>query len=1096
MTARQEPNHQPEFVDNRDGNTLERALLDRLEWIATNLRKPVDVDIATGYFNPEGFVRVADALDRVGHVRLMLGAEPTPPPVRPERQLSDPRGDRFERKLISEALAANQNGLLRDRDRLAFNPATDRAIRRLLDFLASGRIEVRRYEPRFLHGKAFIFREGQGVIAGSSNFTTGGLTSNLELNLGHYQPYVTGSVQQWFEDLWAESVPFDLASIYAARFEEYEPYLIYLRVLWERYKDELEMERTPSGTIQLTQFQNDGLDRARRILAKYNGVLIADSVGLGKTFLAGELIRQTVERERKRALLIAPAALRDGTWARFVHRFAMYIETVSYEQLVLDTQLGGIHPVLKSRIDEYSLIVIDEAHAFRHSDTLRAGALRKLLAGDPPKQLVLMSATPVNNSLWDLYNLLFYFVGHDAAFADAGISSLKRRFELAAREDPFTLKPDVLFDILDATTVRRTRHFIKKYYPLDRIVLASGERVTIQFPRPHVQSRTYALGRALPGLVRELEETLAPEDEEPALTMARYSPTKYRREGGVIAREIALVGLVRTGLLKRFESSARAFALSLERMIAAHDVFLQALDRGVIAESEDIDALAEAMDEEAWDAALAEAEPIDAREYDIAKLRRAVRSDRALLQRFYERASAVTPDNDPKLALLADELHAIAQRASLTAATDEQLRNSRKVLIFSHFADTVEWIAGYLKDRLETDRRLHAYRGRMAVVRGTEGYDEVGRKEAVYGFAPVSTEAPAGHQEDKYDILITTDVLAEGMNLQQAAHIINYDLPWNPMRLVQRHGRIDRIGSPHSDVWITCIFPDEELERLLQLELRIRVKLAQAKASIGLDDEVIPGVKAAERNFEDAIREIGKIQEGDAALFEQGGEDPHAHSGEEYRQELRKALSEGMEERIRSLPGAAGSGLRLGNERGHFFCASIASHLRLRFVPLAIDKPVLRDALSCLRHVTCAPDTVRHLPDDLREAAYNAWSRARADILAEWTLATDPAQLEFQIPRVCREAVAHIRRHLPSEMTQAEADRVCDALEAPLGARDQRALRAVMKSDEVTGPALTLRLAEFVRERGYQPWHPPEALPPIDEEDVVLIVWMAVETAA
>ncbi|MGQ0643755.1 MAG: helicase-related protein [Gemmatimonadaceae bacterium] len=989
MTA--PPNHQPEFVDNRDGNTLERALLDRLDWIATSLRDPVAVDIATGYFNAEGFARVAEALERVGHVRLMLGAEPTPPPARPQRTLADPRGERFERKLVVDALAANQQGLLRDRDRLEFNPATDRAIHRLLDFLASGRIEVRRYEPRFLHGKAFIFRDGQGVIAGSSNFTVAGLTSNLELNLGQYQPYVAQRVQQWFDDLWAESVPFDLAALYAARFEEYDPYLIYLRVLWERYKDELETERTPSGTIHLTQFQNDGLDRARRILARYNGVLIADSVGLGKTFLAGELLRQTIERERKRALLIAPAALRDGTWARFVHRFSLYLETVSYEQLLLDKQLGGIHPVLQSRVDEYSLIVIDEAHAFRHSDTRRAAALRALLRGDPPKQIVLMSATPVNNSLWDLYNLLSYFVGHDSAFADVGIASLKRRFDAAVRVDPFTLKPEVLFDVLDATTVRRTRHFVKKYYPHDRIQLKGGELVTIQFPTPHVEPVTYDLERALPGLLDDLEETLAPDDGEPALTMARYWPSKYRREGDIAARELALVGLVRTGLLKRFESSVRAFTLSLERMIKHHDLFLQGLDRGVIATSDLIEVLGESDDEDVWDAALAEAEPIDVSEYDVTALRRAVRADKAVLQRFHDRASRVRRTEDPKLALLADQLHKISQRAIRLGVTDEEQRNKRKVLIFSHFADTVEWIADDLKERLATDRRLHAYRERMAVVRGTEGYDEVGRKEAVYGFAPISTEAPPSYQADNFDILVTTDILAEGMNLQQASHIINYDLPWNPMRLVQRHGRIDRIGSLHADVFITCIFPDRELERLLHLEHTIRVKLAQAAASIGLDDEVIPGSQAADRSFADAVQEIGRIQRGDATLFEQGGEDPHAHSGEEYRQELRKAIAEGWEERIRALPGAAGSGLRLGTQRGHFFCARIVSHVRFRFVPFETDKPVVRDALGCLRHITCARDTQRYLLDELREAAYSAWARARADILAEWSLATDPA---------------------------------------------------------------------------------------------------------
>lgn len=238
--------HQPEFVDNRAGNTLERALVQRLAHLARTLIAPPDVDIATGYFNPEGFARLAPALERAGRVRLLLGAEPVPPPARPERHLGDPRGARFEAKLLREAWRRTEEGLLRDRDRLAFAPAADAAIRTLLDFLRSGKIEVRRFTRRFLHGKAYLFR-GHGVIAGSSNLTAAGLAFNLELNLGQYQPHVCDAVERWFDELWAEAEPFDLAALYEARFLEYEPYVIYLRVLLERYGAELEEERPAGG---------------------------------------------------------------------------------------------------------------------------------------------------------------------------------------------------------------------------------------------------------------------------------------------------------------------------------------------------------------------------------------------------------------------------------------------------------------------------------------------------------------------------------------------------------------------------------------------------------------------------------------------------------------------------------------------------------------------------------------------------------------------------------------------------------------------------------------------------------------------------------
>src|SRR5690606_5963122 len=221
----------PEFIDNRAGNTLAEALRGHLAFLTGAFNTPIDVSIATGYFNPEGFARIADQLEKVGSVRLLLGAEPVPPPVRPTRKLGEPRGARFEAKLMRDALELNEKGLRHDRDLLPFTPDVDKAVRRLLDFLATGKIEVRRYEKRFLHGKAFIFSHGQGVIAGSSNFTGAGLTTNLELNLGHYQPGVVAAVGKWFDSLWEEAVPFDLASIYQTRYEEYPPYLIYLRVL-------------------------------------------------------------------------------------------------------------------------------------------------------------------------------------------------------------------------------------------------------------------------------------------------------------------------------------------------------------------------------------------------------------------------------------------------------------------------------------------------------------------------------------------------------------------------------------------------------------------------------------------------------------------------------------------------------------------------------------------------------------------------------------------------------------------------------------------------------------------------------------------------
>lgn len=1084
----------PEFIDNRGDNTLVEALRTHLAWLAETYARSVELSIATGYFNPQGFALIADHLEQLPRVRLLLGAEPLPPPMRPLRKPGDPKGDRFEARLVRQALQASHRGVVRDRNHLPFAEEVDRSVHRLVSVLESGSLEVRRYERGFLHGKAFIFADDEGVIAGSSNFTAAGLTTNLELNLGRYDPTPVAQVKQWFDDLWDEAEPYDLASAYRARYLEYDPYLIYLRVLWELYHEEMEQERTPDGRIPLTTFQNDGLFRAKRILEKYNGVLIADGVGLGKTYIGGELISEGVHDRRQRVLLVCPAALRDGTWKTFADRYALYIESVSYEQLSRDSQLGGEESYLSQPIQDYALVVIDEAQAFRNPSRVRAQALRRLLRGEPPKKLVLLTATPVNNSLWDLYYLLTYFVGHDAVFSDRGILSLKKRFEEAMAQDPYELSPDVLFDILDTVTVRRTRHFVRKYYPHDRIEGPGGQMMPIRFPEPHVYKVNYELDDVLPDFFDEFTEKVAPEHGEPALTMARYWPSRYRIGAKPDAREIALVGLLRSALLKRFESSVYAFAQTADMMAKKNQSFLQALDMGFVISPEAIEEWTETDSDESLEALLEEARPEPTEGYDVERLRADVDQDSKILEDFATKAAGVTRENDPKLAKLMEELVDIAAQAEREGIDEQDVRDKRKVIIFSYFVDTIDWIEDFLLPAINRDERLASYRDRIASVTGADSRRGISRSRAVLGFAPRSTEAPPGQDEDRFDILITTDVLAEGMNLQQCRNVINYDLPWNPMRLVQRDGRIDRIASPHSDVYLRCFFPDKRLDDLLDLETRVRRKLAQAAASIGVETEVIPRGATSEVVFSETRDEIEALRNEDATLLKNAGEDPSAHSGEEYRQELRKGLEvRGAE--ITNLPWAAGSGFIGRGERGHFFCARVGERVFLRFVPEE-GEDLVRDTLGCLSRIACSEQTERYIAPDLAERAYSTWERARKDIYDEWTFATDPANLQPYIRPLFREIASHLRDHPPPNVNELELSDVLDAVEAPWGLRIERQLREVFYEESLDARSISAGVVDKVRELGLRPYRAPAPLPEIDEEDAQLVCWMAVEMDA
>ena len=427
------------------------------------------------------------------------------------------------------------------------------------------------------------------------------------------------------------------------------------------------------------------------------------------------------------------------------------------------------------------MVVIDEAQNLRNPDTQRSEALRRLLGGSPPKKLVLLSATPVNNSLWDLYYLLNYFLRNDAAFADVGIRSLRDHFAKAMAQNPDDLSPEHLFDILDAVAVRRTRSFVKRYYPNDTVRI-DGREQPIVFPTPRVRRVVYDIDAVLPGFFDQIEAALDPDSDpefESALTLARYAPSLYRWDEAVDIYETQLSGLLRSGLLKRFELSPYAFALTCERMAASHDAFLFLLELGRIAtgdaladwvatDSDDIDEVDRYLTEHSD-------EKTDVTEYDIERLRRHAARDRDLLVGFASTARTVPRSEDPNLAVLVDETTAIAAEAESEGIGPADTRDRRKVLIFSYYADTVDWIYRHLAQQTERDDRLAAYRGRIASLSGTTG--TASKESVIWGFAPRTSDAPPGSDEDRYDIVVTTDVLAEGVNLQQARHIVNYDLP-------------------------------------------------------------------------------------------------------------------------------------------------------------------------------------------------------------------------------------------------------------------------------------------------------------------------------
>ena len=541
---------------------------DAVEQIAAFYEGPLHV--ATAYVNLQGL----DALANVATTHrkdgcLLLGVAPEPGelPGGPGQSIAD----QFQRSV---------SALSRERDFSAF-PAGRRAVlERVAAFIKSPDTQVRRYQRKFLHGKAYIMgadgspQPGAALVS-SANLTYGGLISNLELGMVHYQPNVVDKARRWYADLWDDADDFkeELLDLLRPPALDSDPLTVFLRALLELYGDDFGDEDDPPVQSEnvLTQFQQEGYDRARRILERYGGVLYADGVGMGKTEIGLRFVEEYARNMGQHVLVISPAQLRDPLWQNRLNEENLPGQVVSYQELAQDKQLvSGGRRVLSVDKDVYRLIVIDEAHAYRNTGNTWYAALDRLMGGTP-KKLVMLTATPVNNSLWDLHNLFLLFSRHDSAFAEIPlrIPSVRKFFIEAGANSKDEFSEAKLFPLIDALTVRRDRAFIQQRYRTERF--ADGTEV--KFPEAELRERRYDLDSAHPNIVSDIERGIE------SLKMARYRQSAYRPdEGGESAREEALAGLIQSQMLKRFESSWYSALQTVSRMRAANEIVIAAIE--------------------------------------------------------------------------------------------------------------------------------------------------------------------------------------------------------------------------------------------------------------------------------------------------------------------------------------------------------------------------------------------------------------------------------------------------------------------------------------------------------------------------------------
>ncbi|HEY8767920.1 MAG TPA: helicase-related protein [Dehalococcoidia bacterium] len=1045
----------PYLLDNLGPETNHTAAL---RYLVEDIAAAHQLSIATGYVNIGGLREAAATVtDRA--VRLLLGAAPDPG-LGAQLPLS-----RFDMAL---------RGLAGDRDLARFPPS--RAAQELAaveSWLKRPDVEVKRFLTQFLHGKAYLFgdlHDGRAAIVSSANLTFAGLNRNLELGLVHYDPPVVKAALMWFNDLWkhADDYKDQLIDLLFPDLGLLDPHTIYLRALLDLYGSEVVGSRPDAlpSAVQLAPFQRDGYERARAVLERFHGVVYADGVGTGKTEIGLAFVEEYALRRGLHVLVVCPAQLREN-WTARLDRARLPAQVISYQELSTDEQLAPESPyrrrVLHSAKDSYRLVIVDEGHALRTAGTTWYRAMERLLGGER-KDLVLLTATPINNGLWDLYNLVMVFARHDRAFAAAGIPSVRALFLRAGanQKDPENLDPDVLFPLADLVSVRRDRRFIEEHYP--GAVFPDG--TPVRFPTPEPRTERYDLDTDHPGLFHEITDAIG------ALTMARYRPSAYALGGAEAVEEATLAGLLQSGILKRFESCWWACLKTVQRMIAAHDAFLAAWDQGRVPSRDVLREAAKAEVEEAGAASWVEQQLESDLESVVVEAFRAeyrdhVAADRTLLARMRERLAGLSADGDSKLALLRSLLEASA---------------SQKVAVFAGYGETVEYLHEHLPE-------LVGHRSRVTVI-GSET-DPDARLQALGRFCP-ETVVREGYQppEGEVDLLLSTDVLSEGQNLQQAAQVISYDMPWNPQRVVQRYGRVIRLKSPHERVSLVTMLPvPGELEGLLGIEATIRRKILSAGV-FGMDAEVVEGAALAELRAY-----AGRLAGGDPELLEGDDETASgAFTGEQLRAELMRAMSEGELARLEKLPWGVGAGFRQGpglpsrGAQGIFFACRAQGRRYWRYVEASGE--VIEEEVDLLRRIN--PGTAP--PTNLEEIDLeSAWDAAASSIVGAHNRLADPRFEAERLGPAQRFALDLLRD--PAVSLPTGASRAEEALLVERSSTVRHALAAVrdeLGRGSISRNEAARHIVSVVDDFGLQAVSPPPPLEPISQDDIGVVCWMVV----
>jgi hypothetical protein len=852
------------------------------------------LSIVSAYFTIYAYEALKDKLDNIESLQFLFG-EP-----------------RFVKSLDPDKTDKKAYNLEDNNMALANRLSQRRAAKECMDWISS-KVEIRSIKKsNLLHGKMYHIANGgvEDAIMGSSNFTVSGLgeaknTSNIELNLIVDSNRDRSDLKDWFNSLWendelVEDVKDDVLTYLAQMYQDNAPEFIYFKTLYHIFEDYLS-EESKGGLAEihkqvvdaeiwkiLFEFQKDGVKGAIKKLEAYNGCILADSVGLGKTFEALAVIKY-FELKNARVLVLCPKKLREN-WTIYQaqnnselnpfarDRFAYTV--LSHTDLSRDGGRTGDVDLGNLSWGNYDLVVIDESHNFRNDTSgyedeqgkyhrsRYQRLMEDIIQQGIKTKVLLLSATPVNNTLKDLRNQIYFITGSEKEKMDIalqeslGIESIQETlraaqltFNVWAKESRDRKTKDLLdklssgfFKLLDGITIARSRKHVQKYYADTLASVEFGgfperEKPVSLYPQTDTKNEFMSYDRL--------------NDEIGTYQLSLFKPSAYIKpefqgeyEPKKVAvftqanRETFLIGMMKVNFLKRLESSVHSFDLTLQRTIGKIDDLIQRINRFKQYQQEnpevDWDTLqVEDVDDEDLQAAFDVSKAkIKMAHLDVDKWMKALKDDRDKLQSLEYFARNVTPERDAKLVELKD---LIAKKVK-NPTTNKKGNANRKVLVFTAFADTASYLYDNLKDWAQKELGINIALVSGGAVNNKTTFGDNDFNKILTNFSPYSknrNKMKGMPQDDEIDLLIATDCISEGQNLQDCDYLVNYDIHWNPVRVIQRFGRIDRIGSINPKVQLVNFWPTQDLDKYISLKTRVESRMALVDLSATADDNLL-----------------------------------------------------------------------------------------------------------------------------------------------------------------------------------------------------------------------------------------------------------------